>query len=159
MFISGPNKNIKPIDVRKIEHEDFIDYEIEFVELSNEDSDEANKNEFILKQTDTSDSLHKPFTNKVQDDLLSQDSSEVNLVNFADLFRKSRTKSRSRAGDIRRRRRIKLKRDPVRFRSREINDASNQINTSEQSKRVENNFRFGFQKNSSGHKECPCHQQ
>ena len=75
----------------------------------------------------------------------------MNLVNFVDLFRRARTKQRSRArgdtgpdrSDIRRRRRIKLKKDPgARSQhSREINGSRNQIDTSEQSKREQNNFR------------------
>merc|ERR550534_2649627 len=73
---------------------------------------------------------------------------EVNLVNFVDLFRRARTKQRSRGrqetgpdsrSDIRRRRRIKIKKDPG-ARSREINGSRNQIDTSEQSKREQNNL-------------------
>merc|ERR1719336_1067582 len=88
--------------------------------------------------------------NKIPDDLLSDtssregsssssnragDSKEVNLVNFSDLFRRARTKSRSRvasvaSSDIRRRRRIKLKRDPSGGRglggSRDRGDASSE---------------------------------
>ena len=174
VFISASNKRVKPIDVRKIEHEDFIDYEIEFIELPN---DEADTNEFISKKTPVSESSQsRAETNRIQDDSFSFDRSgvkigrggdnpgEVNLVNFVDLFRRARTKHRSRGrgreadrpgdrgdirsdrgdrGDIRRRRRIKLKRDPG-ARSqhqREINDSRNQIDTSEQSKREQNNFR------------------
>ena len=161
------NKKVKPIDVRKIEHEDFIDYEIEFVELSN---DEAVTKEFISKKTAAVDSESSPSrdteTNRIQDDSFSFDKSgggvaisraggEVNLVNFVDLFRRARTKQRSRGrqetgpdsrSDIRRRRRIKIKKDPgARSRggehSREINGSRNQIDTSEQSKREQNNFR------------------
>merc|ERR1719232_1369865 len=152
------NKRVKPIDVRKIEHEDFIDYEIEFVELSN---DEAVTKEFISKKTvDSESSQSRAETNRIQDDSFSFDKSgvkisrgagEVNLVNFVDLFRRARTKQRSRArgetmgpdrSDIRRRRRIKLKKDPgARTQhSREINGGRNQIDTSEQSKREQNNF-------------------
>ena len=78
----------------------------------------------------------------------------MNLVNFVDLFRRARTKQRSRgrqetgpdrSSDIRRRRRIKIKKDPgARSRgdhSREINGSRNQIDTSEQSKREQNNLR------------------
>jgi len=147
------NKRIKPIDVRKIEHEDFIDYEIEFIELSQDDSvDEARTEEFIFKQTDESDSFLDNLNSKVSSDKdqnysLSEDSKEVNLVNY-DLTPKTIKSSnpRTRGGDIRRRRRIKLKRDPARTntRPREINDASNQIDTSQQSKRVENNFSHSF---------------
>merc|ERR550534_2319091 len=73
---------------------------------------------------------------------------EVNLVNFVDLFRRARTKQRSRGrqetgpdsrSDIRRRRRIKIKKDPG-ARTREINGSRNQIDTSEQSKREQNNL-------------------
>lgn len=145
------NKRVKPIDVRKIEHEDFIDYEIEFVELPN---DEANPDEFISKKTvDSESSPRRAETNRIQDDSFSFDQSglkinragEVNLVNFVDLFRRARTKQRSRQNigadrsDIRRRRRIKIKKDPG-ARAREINSARNQIDTSEQSKREQNNF-------------------
>ena len=48
-----------------------------------------------------------------------------------------RSKQRARGGDIRRRRRIKLKRDPVR---NVINDAGNQITEHKPDK---NNFRYG----------------
>merc|ERR1712172_383146 len=118
------NKRVKPIDIRKIEHEDFIDYEIEFVELP---TDEANPDEFISKKTvDSESSPRRAETNRIQDDSFSFDQSaglkinragEVNLVNFVDLFRRARTKQRSRGrgetgadrSDIRRRRRIKIK--------------------------------------------------
>ena len=67
--IAASNKRIKPIDVRKIEHEDFIDYEIEFVELSQDDSvDEARPEEFIFKQTDESDSFLDNPNSKVSSD-------------------------------------------------------------------------------------------
>ena len=158
-FVSASNKRVKPIDVRKIEHEDFIDYEIEFVELSN---DEAVTKEFISKKTAAvdSESSRDTETNRIQDDSFSFDKSgggvaisraggEVNLVNFVDLFRRARTKQRSRGrqetgpdsrSDIRRRRRIKIKKDPG-ARTREINGSRNQIDTSEQSKREQNNLR------------------
>merc|ERR550534_3137202 len=74
---------------------------------------------------------------------------EVNLVNFVDLFRRARTKQRSRGrqetgpdsrSDIRRRRRIKIKKDPGARSRGEINGSRNQIDTSEQSKREQNNL-------------------
>lgn len=164
-YISASNKRVKPIDVRKIEHEDFIDYEIEFVELPNENIfKKADANEFILQKTEISDA-NRDEQNKIQDDSIgyekpqsfgSEPSKEVNLVNFVDLYHKARTKQRSRSGDIRRRRRIKLKRDPVRSSAvaREINDSSNQIDTST---REQNNFRLGFQKNFDQKEFLPCH--
>ena len=73
----------------------------------------------------------------------------MNLVNFVDLFRRARTKQRSRGrqetgpdrSDIRRRRRIKIKKDPGARSRGEINGSRNQIDTSEQSKREQNNLR------------------
>jgi len=146
----APNKRVKPIDVRKIEHEDYIDYEIEFIELPAHEENEAGTEDFILK-TESSNSKHSD--NEIQNDSLqtentakkSEKSKELNLVNFVDLVRTTKSKSKSKTsrsravGDRRRRRRIKLKRDPGRLLTREINDASNQINT-EQTKRDQNNF-------------------
>ena len=91
------------------------------------------------------------------------DSKEVNLVNFSDLFRRARTKSRSRVAsaafsDIRRRRRIKLKRDPSGGRglggSRDRGDASsearNHIDTAQPPIKREHgsSFRSGISKES-----------
>ena len=170
--ISASNKRVKPIDIRKIEHEDFIDYEIEFIELPALEEESTGTDEFILK-TESSNSITS--NNEIQNGSLktensenkSEKSKELNLVNFVDLLRKTKAKakpSRSRAvGDRRRRRRIKLKRDPGRSGSsraslslnREINGFSNQINT-EQSKRDQNNLRFGFPKNFNQRK-FSCH--
>merc|ERR1712032_6675 len=105
------------------------------------------------KTVDSEPSPRRAETNRIQDDSFSFDQTglkinmagEVNLVNFVDLFRRARTKQRSRQNigadrsDIRRRRRIKIKKDPG-ARAREINSARNQIDTSEQSKREQNNF-------------------
>ena len=117
------------MDVRRIEHEDFIDYEIEFVELNN---DEADTEEFIFDIEDFSNNSR----DKVQNDNEDSESEEVNLVSFVDV-NTVRSKQRARGGDIRRRRRIKLKRDPVR---NVINDAGNQITEHKPDK---NNFRYG----------------
>ena len=166
---SASNKRVKPIDIRKIEHEDFIDYEIEFIELPAHEENETGTEEFILK-TESSNSITS--NNEIQNGSLktensenkSEKSKELNLVNFVDLLRKTKARakpSRSRAGgDRRRRRRIKLKRDPGRSGSsraslREINGFSNQINT-EQSKRDQNNLRFGFPRNFNQRK-FSCH--
>ena len=167
---SASNKRVKPIDIRKIEHEDFIDYEIEFIELPALEEKPTVTEEFILK-TESSNSITS--NNEIQNGSLntensvnkSEKSKEMNLVNFVDLLRKTKAKakpSRSRpGGDRRRRRRIKLKRDPGRSGpsraslAREINGFSNQINT-EQSKRDQNNLRFGFPKNFNQRK-FSCH--
>ena len=168
-FISASNKRVKPIDVRKIEHDDYIDYEIEFIELPAHDGDEAETEDFILKTESSKSSNSDSSDNRIQNGSpntkntarRSEKSKELNLVNFNDLVRKTKVKtkpSRPRQGDRRRRRRIKLKRDPVRFPvllQREINDASNQINT-EQTKPDQNNLGFGFQKNSDQRK-FSCH--
>ena len=166
---SASNKRVKPIDIRKIEHEDFIDYEIEFIELPALEEKSTGTDEFLLK-TESSNSITS--NNEIQNGSLhtensankSEKSKELNLVNFVDLLRKTKARakpSRSRAGgDRRRRRRIKLKRDPgrsgpSRASLREINGFSNQINT-EQSKRDQNNLRFGFPRNFNQRK-FSCH--
>ena len=42
-------QKVLPIDIRRIEHEDFIDYEIEFVELSEEESVNDDKHEKAIQ--------------------------------------------------------------------------------------------------------------
>ena len=171
VYFSASNKRVKPIDIRKIEHEDFIDYEIEFIELPALEEKTTGSEEFILKTDESSNSITS--SNEIQNGSLhtensankSEKSKELNLVNFVELLRKTKAKakpSRSRAvGDRRRRRRIKLKRDPGRSGTsrasltREINGFSNQINT-EQSKRDQNNLRFGFPRNFNQRK-FSCH--
>ena len=55
MFPQEPlssNKKVRPINVRKIKHEDFIDYVIEFLELSEEiDEDGENGANIILSES------------------------------------------------------------------------------------------------------------
>jgi len=145
------NKKVKPIDVRKIEHEDFIDYEIEFLELSEEiDDDENNK---ILSETgdnfnktlrDMLSPMYMNVSSKEKSNQskasnsstkLSEDSKEMNLVTFVDLLRRARIRHQSKiSNDKRRRRRIKLKRDPVMNIPTDTNDSSNQIDMSHELK-------------------------
>jgi len=126
------NKKVKPIDVRKIEHEDFIDYEIEFVELSEESKEDGSAD------VAASPAPEHRFT--------AAGPAGMTLVNFVDLLRRARVRHKAQLsqtlhGDKRKRRRIKLKRDPARAARRgEINDSSNQIDTSQQKKRDQNNF-------------------
>jgi len=152
------NKKVRPIDVRKIEHEDFIDYEIEFVELSEEfDEDEEEAVKLILSETgehldDTiKDMLSSSYVNNSDDQTsikssnssseLSEESKEMNLVTFVDLLRRARIRHQSKiSSDKRRRRRIKLKRDPVRNIPTDTNDSSNQIDTSQHLKREQNSY-------------------
>ena len=89
-YISASNKRVKPVDVRRIEHEDFIDYEIEFVELNN---DEADTEEFIFDIEDFSNNSR----DKVQNDNEDSESEEVNLVSFVDV-NTVRSKQRARGG-------------------------------------------------------------
>ena len=136
----------------------------------------AGSEEFILK-TESSNSA--TANNEIQNGSLntensvskSEKSKEMNLVNFVDLLRRTKVKTKVKAkakpgsragGDRRRRRRIKLKRDPGRSGgpsrsspARESNGFSNQINT-EQSKPDQNNLRFGFPKNFNQRK-FSCH--
>ena len=77
---------------------------------------------------------------------LSDHSEEMNLVSFVDLLRRARIRHQSKlASDKRRRRRIKLKRDPVVSISSDTNDSSNQVDTSHDLKRERNSYRYCFQ--------------
>merc|ERR1711970_289839 len=146
------NKKVRPIDVRKIEHEDFIGYEIEFVELSEEiDNEEEDAVNLILSEAGkhlngtVDDILSSKFVNSSdidqQHSVLSEHSKEMNLVTFVDLLRRARIRHQAKiSSDKRRRRRIKLKRDPVRNIPTDTNDSSNQIDTSQHLKREQNSY-------------------
>jgi hypothetical protein len=160
------NKKVRTIEVRKIEHEDFIDYEIEFLELSEEiDEDEEDAVNISLSETgerfnDTIvDMLSSSYVNNSNIDekssskspssssTLSEQSKEMNLMTFVDLLRRARIRHQSKiSSDKRRRRRIKLKRDPVKNIPTDTNDSSNQIDTSHDLKREQNSYRYWFQK-------------
>jgi len=148
------NKKVRPIDVRKIEHEDFIDYEIEFLELSQEiDYDENHKN---LSETgderlrDTISPMYKDISNikKIgqskttnSSTKLRGDMKEKNLVTFYDLLRQVRIQHQSKiSNNKQRRRRMKLKRDPVHVLNvpADTNDLSNQIDMSHKMKQEHN---------------------
>ena len=152
------NKKVRPIDVRKIEHEDFIDYEIEFLELSQEiDYDENHKN---LSETgderlrDTISPMYKDNSNiKINGQLkttnsstkLSGDMKEKNLVTFYDLLRQVRIQHQSKiSNNKQRRRRMKLKRDPVHVLNvpADTNDLSNHIDMSHKMKQEHNSHRY-----------------
>ena len=149
------NKKVRPIDVRKIEHEDFIDYEIEFLELSQEiDYDENHKN---LSETgderlrDTISPKYKDISKIGQ--LKTTNSStklrgnmkEKNLVTFYDLLRQVRIQHQSKiSNNKQRRRRMKLKRDPVHVLNvpADTNDLSNHIDMSHKMKQEHNSHRY-----------------
>ena len=152
------NKKVRPIDVRKIEHEDFIDYEIEFLELSEETDD--NENDKVLSETGEKTlramlspmymdvSSHEKINESKASNSstkLSDDSKEMNLVTFVDLLRRARIKHQSKiSNDKRRRRRIKLKRDPVPAVNipTDTNDSSNQIDMSHELKQDHTSHRY-----------------
>ena len=112
MFPQEPlssNKKVRPINVRKIKHEDFIDYVIEFLELSEEiDEDGENGANIILSESggdfiDTIvEMLSSIYMNNAKDEdkipvkssskssKLSDHSEEMNLVTFVDLLRRAR---------------------------------------------------------------------
>ena len=159
------NKKVRPIDIRKIEHENFIDYEIEFLELSEEiDEDGENGANIILSERDGRfndtlvEMLSSSYMNNAKDEdkiplkslssssKLSDHSQEMNLVTFVDLARRARIRHQSKlSSDNRRRRRIKLKRDPVISIPTDTNDSSNQVVTSHHLKRERNSYRYCFQ--------------
>eukprot|EP00092_Neocalanus_flemingeri_P029949 GFUD01032515.1.p1 GENE.GFUD01032515.1~~GFUD01032515.1.p1 ORF type:complete len:747 (+),score=181.64 GFUD01032515.1:287-2242(+) len=93
------NKRVRPIDVRIIEHDGFIDYEIEFVELSDEyDSDSVidtghdNKEASDKLQTDSTNV--KVTTQKIATTVPVSTTTGVTAVTFVDLLRRARRKHR-----------------------------------------------------------------
>ena len=97
------NKKVRPIDVRIIEHDGFIDYEIEFVELSEEQLDDYDS-DFVTEaeddNTNTSDKPQNDFTNaevttqKIATTVPVSASTELTAVTFVDLLRRARRKHR-----------------------------------------------------------------
>jgi len=92
---------VKPIDVRIIEHDGFIDYEIEFVELSEEQLDEYTDDFFIETEQNYTDTSGKPqdatvdvTTQKIATTLPFSTSTELTAVTFVDLLRRARRKYR-----------------------------------------------------------------
>jgi len=95
------NKKIRPIDVRIIEHDGFIDYEIEFVELSEEHDDEYDSDyvteawDDVVPASDRPDDV-KVTTPKTDTTVPVSTSSEVTAVTFVDLLRRARRKHRKK---------------------------------------------------------------
>merc|ERR1712168_1390031 len=95
------NKKIRPIDVRIIEHDGFIDYEIEFVELSEEHNDEYDSDyvteawDDVVPASDKPDDV-KVTTPKTDTTVPVSTSSEVTAVTFVDLLRRARRKHRKK---------------------------------------------------------------
>ena len=107
-------QKVLPIDIRRIEHEDFIDYEIEFVELSDDDTSYDDKSEtamHLIMNRENSDSEWESNSDK-NSDKEPGFPSMVNLATFTDLLMRVRQhhqhKSRDN-GDRRGRRRMKVK--------------------------------------------------
>ena len=104
-------KKILPVSVRKIEHEEFIDYEIEFVELSEENTSDS----------DSSEDADPVRINKVRNDRRRQKSSDVpskshdrplsrvNLDPFNDLIKRVRHHQKHIVKNTKGRQRVKLK--------------------------------------------------
>jgi hypothetical protein len=91
---------IRPIDVRIIEYDGFIDYEIEFVELPDEQDDDYDTESVNREDLDT-----KPknsFTNievttkKIATTIPVSTSTRVTAVTFVDLLRSARRKHREK---------------------------------------------------------------
>ena len=97
------NKKVRPIDVRIIEHDGFIDYEIEFVELSEEQLDDYDSDFVTEAEDDNKNASDKPqndFTNaevttqKIATTVPVSASTEWTAVTFVDLLRRARRKHR-----------------------------------------------------------------
>merc|ERR1719153_845253 len=95
---------IKPLDIRRIEHDHFIDYEVEFVELPEEESEANESDNLVISHSESEDHDQQGGG----DDLLEE--SKVNMESFADLLQRARIRHRTKVStDRRRRRRIKLR--------------------------------------------------
>jgi len=93
------NRKVKPIDVRIIEHEGFIDYEIEFVELSEEELDEYNGDFPITTTLDQRQELStdvKVTTQRTLTTLPNPISTGVTAFTFIDLLMRARRRHRNR---------------------------------------------------------------
>merc|ERR1719262_412003 len=97
---------IKPLDIRRIEHDHFIDYEVEFVELPEEESDANESDNLVISHSESED--HGQQGGGGEGALLED--SKVNMESFADLLQRARIRHRTKVStDRRRRRRIKLR--------------------------------------------------
>merc|ERR1711874_227651 len=99
------NKEIQPIDVRIIEHDGFIDYEIEFVELPEEHNDEYESDYLTEAEDDVVNASDKPendfknvkVTTAATDTTVPvSTASQVTAVTFVDLLRRARRKHRKK---------------------------------------------------------------
>eukprot|EP00092_Neocalanus_flemingeri_P008053 GFUD01008691.1.p1 GENE.GFUD01008691.1~~GFUD01008691.1.p1 ORF type:complete len:754 (-),score=195.97 GFUD01008691.1:42-2009(-) len=93
------NKRVRPIDVRIIEHDGFIDYEIEFVELSDEyDSDSVidtgHDNQEGSDKLQTDSINVEVTTQKIATTVPVSTTTGVTAVTFVDLLRRARRKYR-----------------------------------------------------------------
>eukprot|EP00092_Neocalanus_flemingeri_P025273 GFUD01027405.1.p1 GENE.GFUD01027405.1~~GFUD01027405.1.p1 ORF type:complete len:748 (-),score=176.97 GFUD01027405.1:280-2229(-) len=93
------NKRVRPIDVRMIEHDGFIDYEIEFVELSDEyDSDSVidtgHDNQEGSDKLQTDSINVEVTTQKIATTVPVSTTTGVTAVTFVDLLRRARRKHR-----------------------------------------------------------------
>merc|ERR1712106_130551 len=97
------NKKVRPIDVRIIEHDGYIDYEIEFVELSEEQYDEYDSDSAIETGHASKDDSDKQQSDSTNVEVTTQkiattipDSTAVTAVTFVDLLMRARRKHRQK---------------------------------------------------------------
>ena len=97
------NKKVRPIAVRIIEHDGFIDYEIEFVELSEEQHDDYDSDFVTEAEDDNTNASDKPkndfknvevTTDEIATTVPVSASKEVSAATFVDLLRRARRKHR-----------------------------------------------------------------
>lgn len=99
-------KKILPVGLKKIEHEDFIDYEIEFVEISEEDDSD---DDLIAKNRKTDKNSNRKSFNSSKNENTERHLPRVNLHKFSDLVKSVREHQSRTAGDVKGRPRVKLK--------------------------------------------------
>merc|ERR1712106_1252684 len=87
------NKKIRPIDLRIIEHDGFIDYEIEFVELSEEQTYDY-ESDSVIELSDNA--KFQVTTKKTDTNIPLSTPSDWTAGSFVDLLRKARRKHRKK---------------------------------------------------------------
>jgi len=92
------NKKVRPVDVKIIEHDGYIDYEIEFVEIP--DYYEYYDEETFETKLDTSSTTEKPTPEKTFVDLLKKARSKHRQQNYAEKESVVSSSVSDRASDI-----------------------------------------------------------
>ena len=83
---------VQPLNIRRVEHKDFIDYEVEFVELPEETSDDLEESDnIVISHSESEDDSMSDNPGDKEDAVLD---SKVNMETFVTLLQRARTRHR-----------------------------------------------------------------